>query len=57
MADYVELYAKSLGFAIKPRTVLVEGTTDVDLFRLAARLEYEKSGSYSRIWCTGSFLV
>ncbi|MBW8072907.1 MAG: hypothetical protein GJU77_04375 [Ferrovum sp.] len=44
MADYVELYAKSLGFAIKPRTVLVEGTTDVDLFRLAARLEYEKSG-------------
>lgn len=33
-----------LGFAIRPRTVLVEGTTDADLFRLAAYLERQATG-------------
>lgn len=43
--DFVAKYAKSvLGFDVGPRTVLVEGTTDVSLFNLAARLEFEKTG-------------
>ncbi|MDQ3776810.1 MAG: hypothetical protein M3461_21900 [Pseudomonadota bacterium] len=42
--DSVARYAMVLGFAIRPRTVLVEGTTDVELFRLAARLECERTG-------------
>jgi len=42
--DFVAIYGKSLGFSIASRTVLVEGTTDVDLFNLAARLEREHSG-------------
>ena len=37
--DPVARYAMYLGFEIRPRTVLVEGTTDVDLFQLAAHLE------------------
>lgn len=43
--DSVALYAKALGFDIGSRSVLVEGTTDVALFRLAARLEREKTGT------------
>jgi hypothetical protein len=39
--DSVASYAMALGFAIRNRTVLVEGTTDVELFHLAARLERE----------------
>lgn len=42
--DYVARYAMSLGLSILPRTVLVEGTSDVDLFQLAARLEYKETG-------------
>ncbi len=42
--DFVAQYASSLGFSIRIRTVLVEGTTDVELFNLAARLEQEKTG-------------
>jgi hypothetical protein len=29
--DHVARYAMALGFAIRARTVIVEGTTDVDL--------------------------
>ena len=42
--DSVARYAMVLGFVVRPRTVLVEGTTDVELFQLAARLEREKTG-------------
>jgi hypothetical protein len=42
--DFVQLYAKSLGHVIRPRTMLVEGTSDVDIFALAARLEMNHSG-------------
>ena len=35
----------ALGFSVRPRTVIVEGTTDVELFQLAARLEREATGS------------
>jgi len=42
--DPVERYGMALGLAVRPRTVLVEGSTDADLFRLAARLEGEASG-------------
>ncbi|MBN1584708.1 MAG: hypothetical protein JXA89_28635 [Anaerolineae bacterium] len=42
--DHVFNFAKTKQFDIRPRTVFVEGTTDVDLFRLAARLEREKTG-------------
>ncbi|MCZ2154774.1 MAG: hypothetical protein LC114_12875, partial [Bryobacterales bacterium] len=37
--DPVALYARSLGFSIAPRTIIVEGRTDFDLFTLAARHE------------------
>lgn len=42
--DPVARYAMALGFAIRPRTIIVEGTTDVELFQLAARLEREATG-------------
>jgi len=42
--DPVARYAMALGFAIRPRTVLVEGTTDVELFHLTTRLERETTG-------------
>ncbi|MDS0849098.1 hypothetical protein [Burkholderia cenocepacia] len=42
--DFVAIYGASLGFSFRSRTVLVEGTTDVDLFKLAARLEFDKTG-------------
>lgn len=42
--DSVSRYSSALGFQVRPRTVLVEGTTDVDLFHLAARLEREETG-------------
>ena len=43
--DFVARYAIGLGMAIRFRTVLVEGTTDVELFQLAARLEHETTGT------------
>jgi len=42
--DPVALYAMGLGFSIRSRTVLVEGTSDADLFRLAAKLELQATG-------------
>ena len=42
--DSVAQYALALGFNVKPRTILVEGTTDVKLFELAVSLEREKTG-------------
>jgi len=42
--DPVARYGLALGFRIRARTVLVEGTTDVDLFGLAARLERAAGG-------------
>lgn len=42
--DPVARYGMALGLTVRPRTVLVEGHTDVDLFHLAARLEAEASG-------------
>ena len=42
--DPVQRYASTLGFRAQLRTVLVEGTTDVDLFRLAAHWEKKVSG-------------
>jgi hypothetical protein len=43
--DAVAAYARSLGWDIRPRTVLVEGTNDVALFELAARAERKKTGT------------
>ena len=42
--DLVLAYGRAKGWELRPRTVLVEGTTDEALFRLAARLEREHSG-------------
>jgi hypothetical protein len=35
----------AIGLAVRPRTVLVEGSTDADVFRLAAKLEMSATGS------------
>lgn len=43
--DFVAIYAESKGFDIKPRTILVEGTSDVRLFNFAASLEEGRSGA------------
>lgn len=42
--DSVASYGLALGFDIRRRTVLVEGTSDVALFRMAASLERAVSG-------------
>ena len=42
--DAVAQYALSLGYEIRPKVVLVEGTTDVALFKLAANSELEATG-------------
>lgn len=42
--DYIAYFARTKKFNIKPRTIFVEGTTDVALFELAAKLEKEKTG-------------
>lgn len=42
--DAVARYGRALGLAVRPRTVLVEGTTDVALFKLAAQLEGAETG-------------
>ena len=41
--DYIERFAKSKGFDIRPRTIFVEGTRDADLFQLAAKLEWQRT--------------
>jgi hypothetical protein len=38
MNDFIQQFGKSKQWLIKPKTVFVEGTTDVDLFKLTARL-------------------
>ena len=43
-SDTVAVYGDALGWTLRPRTILVEGTRDVEYFQLAARLEFEKSG-------------
>jgi hypothetical protein len=42
--DAVSSYGKALGYDLRPRTILVEGITDVDLFTLAATSEKSVSG-------------
>ena len=42
--DSVALYASSLGHLIRPRTVIVEGTSDVEIFELASNLLMADSG-------------
>lgn len=42
--DYIAYFARTKNFNIKPRTIFVEGTTDVKLFEFAAKLEKEKTG-------------
>ena len=44
MAESLLNYANSKGFRVLPRTVFVEGTSDVEIFHLAAQLEYEATG-------------
>lgn len=41
--DRIADYGQSLGWNLRRRTVLVEGTTDVTLFKLAARFELQRS--------------
>ena len=43
--DHVFTYGQAQGWELRPRTVLVEGTTDVKLYRLTARLERERTGA------------
>jgi hypothetical protein len=43
--DPVARYALSLGFTIAPRTIIMEGRTDLDLFTLAALQERRKTGA------------
>jgi hypothetical protein len=42
--DFVARHGMMLGLRVQARTVLVEGTTDSDLFELAARVERQKTG-------------
>ena len=42
--DLVASYARARGWNLRRRTILVEGTTDEDLFALARRLEMQRSG-------------
>ena len=42
--DMVARYGAAFGWELGRRTVLVEGTTDADLFQLAGRLEKERTG-------------
>jgi hypothetical protein len=43
--DTVSRYGRALGWQLRYRTVLVEGTTDVDLIELASRLECKATGA------------
>jgi hypothetical protein len=42
--DIVANYGRAMGWELRHRTVLVEGTTDAELFRLAAQLELKQTG-------------
>ena len=42
--DTVAIYGRSLGWKLRRRTILVEGTSDVEFFKIAVRLELQKSG-------------
>jgi hypothetical protein len=42
--DSVQRYAAFLGFPVQGRTVLVEGSTDVELLRFAAQIEHRQTG-------------
>lgn len=42
--DPVARYASSFGFSVAPRTIIVEGRTDGDLFFLASELEQLQTG-------------
>ena len=42
--DYIAYFARTKKFNVKPRTIFVEGPTDVRLFEYAAKLEKEKTG-------------
>jgi class 3 adenylate cyclase len=42
--DFVQRYASSVGLDVRARTLLVEGTSDVDLFSRAARFERDATG-------------
>ena len=42
--DIVAIYGQTHGWQLKPRTVLVEGTSDVSLFELAAGLHLKETG-------------
>lgn len=42
--DYIDAYARSAGLVVKPRTVFVEGTSDVQYFKIAADLEAASGG-------------
>ena len=42
--DYIARFARAKNFDIRPRTVFVEGVTDVELLKLAAKLEKENTG-------------
>lgn len=42
--DHVARYAISLGYRVSPRTVLVEGTSDAEMFAFAAHLAFKKTG-------------
>lgn len=42
--DAVTRYGLALGLRVRPRTVLVEGTTDAELFEFASRLECKATG-------------
>lgn len=43
--DTVSRYGRALGWQLRYRTVLMEGTTDVELIELASRLEYNATGA------------
>jgi len=42
--DQVNGYGRANGWTIRPRTLIVEGTSDVQLFRMAALLERQSTG-------------
>ncbi|MGN6139337.1 MAG: hypothetical protein ACTHNV_10660 [Ralstonia sp.] len=42
--DAVARYGAALGLTVRSRTILVEGTTDAELFEFASRMEYEVTG-------------
>jgi hypothetical protein len=44
--DPVAVYATSLGYAVRPKITLVEGTTDVALLQRAAKLESQQTGAH-----------